>query len=97
MNPGDIGKVQLEVPAEIMQAAQKVQAWAIANNIKHWQIGGVCARSYAIAIQEYVPKLLRLTARERIIDVTALQEHNLARHALMMMVWRDDRGNVKGN
>lgn len=96
MKPGDIGTVNLEVPPEIVEAARKVQVWAIANNVQHWQIGGVCALSYALTIEACVPKLLPMS-RDQILDPTLIREHNLARQYLMAMVARKETGNLKGN
>ena len=38
-------------PSEIMEAAKKVSVWMDQNGHKNWQLGGLCDRSYAAALE----------------------------------------------
>lgn len=77
--------IEIDIPKEVNAASLLLQTYFMKQGIRDWQLNGVCSRNYAIVLQQFVPKLLRIdhyTNGEK----TAVQAHNSARKQLREMV-----------
>lgn len=80
----------IAIPTEIEEAHRKLAQWAAENHIAMWQLGGTCSRSYATAIADYVPSLMKMQGWNG-SNPTAVQKHNRAVNALRLLVPREPR------
>lgn len=78
------GKVLSEpntIPPEVMEAARTIEVFFASRGIsRHWEMGALCSRFYAICLHAFVPKLKKLHQHpngDKVID-----EHNKALKAL---------------
>lgn len=51
-NEDQYTRTQMEIPKEIIEAAQKIQMFAAENGWRYWELLGICDRKFAYELRE---------------------------------------------
>lgn len=87
-NPPTGGSTLLSTapPDDVLNAAKILAEYAAKNGARYWEVGLTCSRLYAIGVQAFAPKLMRIHGEKE--ETPEVHAHNAAVAALKQMAER---------